>query len=150
MKSDLTYRRLVIISIFVITFMIFGWVFPIFAASYMPQSEVIEAHSFRAEDVNQSDDSHSIIFDRTVKRGSSGEVFTELYLLDKDGNRVKVDSTSNENYFGEGRIRVVRHMDLPEDMEPGEYRYVLVAKFDMANGRVERSFSFKSEKFTVS
>lgn len=135
--------------LFAILFVIVGWVAPAAYASYAPDSHYMEVHEFSAENATTGDDSHLICFDRTVHKANSGKVFTELYLVDGNEHRVEVDSYTMERYFQSGRHQVETPMPLPNHVEPGEYRYVLVVQMDLAQGRVQREFSYTSDTFTI-
>jgi len=136
--------------LFAILFVTVGWIAPAAYASYAPQDHFIQVHEFSAEDTTTDSDSHLICFDRTVSNGQSGKVFTELYLVNgHDNERVEVDSRTMERYFQEGRSHVETPFALPQHIQPGEYRYVLVVQMELAQGRVQREFSFTSETFTI-
>jgi len=149
MKLNMNNSRIIVILMFAITFTLIGWISPVLYASHVPQDQVIEAHEFTAQDTTPDADQHYICFDRTVEQASAAETFAELYLLDRDGNRVEIASQSEYRYFQQGRERVVTPLQLPDDLAEGEYRYVLVANFNLADGRVERTFAFESEPFVI-
>jgi len=151
-NGEVKLGRIAVILLFAMTFTLIGWVSPVLYATYTPDNQVIEAHSFTAQDVNPEAEQHHICFDRTVYQQSSGQVFTELYLV-SDGdpdNRTEIESRSMERYFQGGRATVETPLDLPEQLEEGTYRYLLVIQMDMADGRVERLFTFESEPFMAS
>ena len=152
MTERITNARLAVILLFTISFTLMGWVAPVMYASYAPTDHIIEAHSFEAQDTHPSADSHYLFFDRTMKQATSGQVFTELYLVsDRDPNsRTEIESRTMERYFQQGRHEVITPLSLPKDLDEGKYRYLLVVKLDMADGRVERAFTFTSETFNVS
>lgn len=150
MTHNMDRYRIAVILLFTITFTLVGTFAPVVYASHVPQSQVIEVHEFTAQDTTTNSDTHYICFDRTVQEPSSAETFTELYLLTEDDQRVEIQSRTNDRYFQSGRKQVVTPLSLPDDLAEGEYRYVIVAKFGMANGRVERTFAFKSEPFIIS
>jgi len=41
-------------------------------------------------------------------------------------------------------------LDIPKNVEEGEYRYLLVIKLDMAGDRVVRTFTYRSDSFFIS
>jgi hypothetical protein len=150
--DDMNRYRLSFILLFAMVFMLFGWLTPVIYATYVPGDMVIEKHSFSAENASITQDTHDICFDRTVRRPASGRVFTELYLV-SDGDatvRTEVSSETMQRYFQKGRHQAVTPLDLPNDIEAGRYKYLLVVKLDMADGRVTRDFVFNSQPFTVS
>ena len=149
MSNKLSRYRIAVILLFAITFTLVGTFAPVLYAANVPQDQVIQVHEFTAQDTTTTEDSHYICFDRTVHEASSAETFTELYLLTDDGQRVEIESRSNDRYFQSGQAQVVTPLDLPDDLAEGEYRYVIVARFDMADGRVERTFAFESEPFHI-
>jgi len=149
MTQKMNRYRIVVILLFAITFTLVGTLAPVVYATYVPQDGVIEVNEFTAQDTTTDADAHYVCFDRTVERGTSAEVFTELYMLSEDGQRVEIESRTRDRYFQEGQEEVVTRLELPDNLAEGEYRYVLVAKFDMANGRVTRTFAFRSEPFMI-
>jgi hypothetical protein len=152
MTSELTLARIGIILLFAISFTFVGWIAPVLYATYTPSDMIIEKHSFSAQDAQPGAEQHYICFDRTVNRPASGQVFTELYLVsDGDPNsRTEIESRTMERFFQQGRTQVVTPLDLPGDLQEGKYRYLLVVKLDLADGRVERAFTFESQPFIVS
>jgi hypothetical protein len=150
--TKINIARLAIVLLFAIAFTFIGVSAPVIYASYVPQDSVIEEHSFTAQDVSPEADQHFICFDRTVHQPSSGQVFTELYLISDDhpDARTEIESKTMERYFQRGRSKVVTPLNLPNELQQGTYRYLLVVKLDMADGRVERAFTFNSEPFTIS
>jgi len=150
MTSHTNLARAGVILLFAITFMIIGTSAPVVYASYAPADQIIEEENFTAADTTVNADSHHICFDRTVHRSTSGLVFTELYLVNGGDERVSVSSETTNRYFQDGRAEITTEMDLPDDLEAGEYRYVLVIQAELANGRVTRDFVFESERFTIS
>ena len=141
--------RVAVILLFATTFTLVGWLAPVLYATYVPANQVIEVHDFTADDTTTESDYHYICFDRTVKQETSGRVFTELYLVDGSDKRIEIESDSMQRYFQSGRTKVITPYDLPEDLREGEYRYLLVVQLQLADGRVKRSFSYKSDPFVV-
>lgn len=138
------------IILFTILFVVIGYLAPVMYAAYAPQSHYVEVNNFEAQNTTTADSSHLICFDRNIEHGKSATVFTELYLVNGDSNtRVEVDSSTMERYFQEGDYAVETRMPLPEHLEAGEYRYILVMQMNLAQGRVTREFEFISESFTV-
>lgn len=149
MTSDINRERIVVILLFAIAFTMMGWLAPVLYATNIPQEQVIEVHDFTAQDTTTDSTEHYVCFDRTAHHAASATTFTELYMLTEDGQRVEIQSSSTDRYFQQGRDQVLTSLDLPDELAEGEYRYVLVAQVDMADGRVERTFAFKSEPFVV-
>jgi len=149
MTQNMNRYRIAVILLFTITFTLVGTFAPVVYSSHVPQGQVIQVHEFTAQDTTTTADQHYICFDRTVHEASLAETFTELYLLTDDGQRVEIESRSNDRYFQSGQTQVVTPLDLPDDLAEGEYRYVIVAKFEMANGRVTRTFAFESQPFQI-
>jgi hypothetical protein len=138
-----------IILAFALTFAVIGWVSPMVYTSNVPQGQVIEVHEFSAQNATSTADDHFICFDRTVHKPATAETFTELYMIGEDGTRIEVDSRKRVDYFEGGNRQVVQSIPLPDELAEGEYKYVFVANFDLADGRVERTFAFESESFYV-
>lgn len=141
--------KLLTILLFAAIFVFIGWVAPMVFHSYAPQSYYVESHSFEAGNISVGDDSHTMCFDRTFYQRSSGTVFVELYLVNGDGEKVEVVSTNEERFFQEGRRTVQDDVQLPSDLEPGEYRYERVYRMQVSKGQVERIFAFRSDSFYV-
>lgn len=142
--------RVIVALLFAMSFALIGWVAPIMYASHAPADQFIEVHNFHAQDTQPDADQHYICFDRTVRQPTSGIVYTELYLITDDGERIEIASDSARRYFQGERAQVVTPLTLPDHLEEGEYRYALVAQLQLADGRVQRDFMFESEKFNVS
>lgn len=149
MTEHTRLAQITIILLFVLTFTLIGWASPVIYASNVPEEDVMEVHNFEASNTTTNADQHYVCFDRTVKNSNSGTVFTELYLLTEDGDRVELDSQSINSYFEQGRHNVIVPLTLPNDLPRGEYKYLLTAKMDMADGRVDREFVFESNRFHV-
>lgn len=149
MTSHTGLVRIGVILLFIITFTLIGWAAPAVYASYAPADHFIEVHGFEAQNTSTDAEQHLICFDRTMHRSTSGTAFTELYLVTDDGNRIEVGSDTMTRYFQDGRHRVVTPLELPNNLEEGTYRYVLVVRMEMVDGRVTRDFAYESEPFTV-
>jgi len=143
------FERLHTVILFSILFITIGWIAPAGYAAYAPQDQYIEAHEFDAQDATTSADSHLICFDRTVRTGYTGTAITELLIVSDDGDTIEVDSRTMERYFQAGHRSVKARFPLPEYLEEGEYRYVLVTELRLAQGRVQREFTFHSETFRI-
>lgn len=142
--------RIIFILLFALLFTTVGWAMPVIYASYVPADEVVEVHSFKAENVSTPSTHHSVCLNRTVHNPSSGESITELYLIQEGANqKIDISSKDMDRYFRKGQNTVVTTSELPESIEPGKYQYLLVIRMEMANGRVTRDFVFESEQFTV-
>lgn len=149
----ITVTRIHIILLFVFLFISIGWMAPVMYTANAPQSQFIEENNFDAEDGYAGQDSHTLCFNRTVHRSNTAEVFTNLYLVDdgdKELREVAVTSEHRELFLREGEKTVYLSNELPERLEAGEYRYMLVINMKLSNGRVERTFTFQSDKFTIS
>lgn len=147
--DDKHLGRIVVILLFALTFSIVGWAAPVIYASNVPSNQIIEVHDFDAENVSTEADSHYVCFDRTVYYDTSAKIFTELYLIDGNNRRVEVESRTSERYFQHGRSTVVSRFTLPEHLSVGKYRYILVVRMNMADGRVTRDLVFESQPFHV-
>ncbi len=143
------FRTLVLVTLFALLFSVVGWFAPALYASYAPQDHYIEAGNFTVQDAQATDSEHVLCFERTIHKQSVGEVFTELYLIADDGSRVEVTSSKEEQVFQEGTRIIEVHTNVPPDIEPGEYRYERVYNMELANGRINRQFTFVSERFTI-
>lgn len=135
--------------LFAVLFITVGWIAPAAYTSYAPDSQYIEVHDFNAENATTADDSHKICFDRTVHEPNTGTVFTELSLIHSSGEREEVSTKTFERYFQSGNEEVITGLDLPSDLKKGEYRYSLVVKMSLLNGRVAREFAYTSDSFYI-
>lgn len=149
MTKQLNLVRIAVILLFALTFTLTGWFAPMVYASHAPPSHIMEVDEFAAQDTSVHSSEHYICFDRTVHRGASGRVFTELYLIGDDGKPVEVDTNTFRDYFREGDELVLTTFDLPNDLKAGEYRYLLVIQMDLAGGRVTRNFEYESNTFEI-
>lgn len=141
--------KILTVLLFAALFAFLGWVAPMLFYSHAPQSYYMEENSFEAGNISVGDNSHMMCFDRTFHQRSSGTVFVELYLVNGDGEKVEVVSNNEERYFQEGRRTVQDDVELPSDLETGEYRYERVYRMQVYKGQVERTFAFTSEPFYV-
>lgn len=151
MFDNVGYERAAIILVFAAAFTIIGTMAPVVYATYVPNSEIMETHSFVAQNATVDDSQHYVCLDRTVHQATTAEAFTELYIVGGEQDvLIEVNPDVVQRYLDQGRTQVVTLIDLPENLQPGEYQYLLVVQIDMADGRVERSMAFRSETFTVS
>lgn len=149
MEKD-TKTKVQFIVLFAILFAVFGWTLPPIYASVAPANQFIEVHDFQADDAHEDAVSHQVCFDRTIKSGTTGKVFLELYMRNSStGERIEIETEQFKDYFQQGRAEVVRPYKLPEEIEPGEYRYEVVITLDVSNNRIQRSFAYQSNNFTI-
>lgn len=147
---EIQHEKLQVIILFSLLFVILGWTAPMVYATYAPQGQFIEVHEFSADDEYKHSDNHQLCFDRTIKSGNTGKVFIEMYVQGEDSdNRIEVDTSSFENYFQEGRGKVVLSYPLPENISAGTYSYEMVITLNVANERVEREFTYTSNMFEI-
>lgn len=145
-----TTARIGIILLFALTFTTIGWTAPVLYGTYAPADNIVDVHSYEAQNTTTESNQHYVCIDRTVTDGTSADVITELYLLNEDGERISIGQDTTERYYEQGRTTVIIPRDLPDDIEAGTYRYVSVSEIDTANGRVTREFAFTSDEFTIS
>jgi len=147
---NITLNSTELTVLFAILFVIVGYVAPLAFAAYVPTDYYLEINDFEAESVAETDDSHKLCLDRDVRTDQTGTVFTELFLVSGDsGERIEVGSMSSREYFEEGDYAIEQTMDLPEEAQPGKYRYVLVIQITPAQGRVTRQVEHTSNTFTI-
>ena len=146
---EIKFGNAQIVLLFAILFVVVGHFAPVAFAAYAPQSHYVDVHEFSAQNTTTASDTHLICLDRTMESGRTGTAYTELYLVTEDGTRVEVDSNTMERYFQGGRHHVKTEVSLPNNLQAGEYKYMLVIKMDLAQGRVAREFAFTSQKFTI-
>lgn len=142
--------NIVVVLLFAMSFALIGWTAPVLYATHAPNDRFIEVHNFEAQDTTVANDRHYICFDRTVYQPTPATIYMELYLTNGDRRtQLEVDSDRMSRYFQEGKHRVVTPVELPQNVKPGEYRYLLVAQLELADGRIERSFVYESDVFVV-
>lgn len=149
-NGDVNLARISVILLFALTFTFVGWLSPVLYATYVPADQIMEVHGFEAQDATTNAEQHYACFDRTVHRESTAKIFTELYLMSGDNERVEVESGTVQRYMQDGRTEVITPFTLPDNLHAGEYQYLLVIKMEMADGRVTRSMDYTSEPFTIS
>lgn len=141
--------RIVVILLIVITFTTIGWISPVLYASHAPADHFIDVDGFEAQDTTVNSDSHLICFDRTVYSSTSGKVFTELYLVNGENERVEVASETMTRYFQAGDHKIVTPIELPPNLAEGEYQYLLVIRMNLADDRITRDFAYESNTFNI-
>ena len=146
---NIHFKRAHLIILFAILFITIGWIAPAAYASYAPQGHFITVDEFSAENVTTDDTRHTVTFKRTVNNPSTATVFTELYLVTESGERVEVGSRTLERYFQAGNTSVKSEFPLPNTIDKGTYRYLMVVEMDLTQGRIQREFVFLSDPFTV-
>lgn len=151
MTSKTGLMRLTVILLFIVTFTVVGWASPALYASHAPEDHFIEVHGFEAQNTTTSADSHLICFDRTSHQSASGRVFTELYLVDDESGeqRTEIGSMTMDRYFHQGNQEVVTPLEMPDNLVEGDYKYLLIVRMELADGRVTRDFAYTSETFTI-
>jgi len=148
MNISLSRAQLMVLC--AIVFIIVGWLAPVAHASYAPQESFIEVEEFSTQDGHVSDHEHQAQLTWTVKESSTGRSYTELYLIEHGADpskRISVESMRES--FSEGTRSVKLSHQVPNDVSAGTYRYVLIIRMELANGRVVRTFEFESEKFEL-
>jgi hypothetical protein len=145
-----TYKRTAMMVLaFGLFFMATGWLVPAMYATYAPSEQYVEEHRFEANDTTLDQQQHTVCFERTIHQDTTGSVFTELYLVDENGERMRIQSKSKKSLLAEGRATVSIDVTLPKDMPAGEYYYERAYRINLANGRVERTFTFTSNTFNI-
>lgn len=146
---NLHVQKTIVILFFIAVFVSVGWIAPALYASYSPESMYIEGHSFETTNSTLSSENHAACFDRTIKERATGEVFTELFIVTENGERIELQSAHENRAFTKGRETVRISTSLPDAITEGEYRYERVYKMELQHGRVVRTFTFQSEPFYI-
>lgn len=141
--------RILVVLLFASLFMFVGWAAPMLFYTHAPQGYFVEEHDFHASNATIGDDSNTMCFDRTFHQRSYGTVFVEMYLVADNGEKIEVYSTNNDRVFQEGRRTVSETVSLPPDIYAGTYRYERVYRMEVANGQIDRTFVFESDRFYV-
>lgn len=150
-----TLTKVAVALLFAVAFAVSGAVLPAMYASHAPDSRFLEVHDFQAQDTHSEAGAHYVCFDRDVKRGAIGTVDLNLYKVSGptgftgyvSGGASAGEETTR--YFQEGHHKIIRPVPLPERIEEGQYRYLLVIKLELANGEVTRQFTYRSNTFKV-
>ena len=147
--NDLEHR-IVLILLFVVTFVAIGWLAPVMYVNAMPASHFVDVHNFTASDTYTGAESHEVCFNRTVKRPDNAVITIELLMVDDDGSIVEKDSFKRDAYLQEGQREVAIQRDLQwRYLEAGTYRYVNVISVAYYDGRAVKDITFESDEFTV-
>lgn len=141
-------RRLQTIVVFCIAFSVIGWTAPIFYATYVPSGHYIDAVELEAGDTTIDAEEQTVCFTRDVKYSTAGVVINKMVLL-QDDHREHISQNNVKTYFHAGHDTVKLTLDLPENLEPGEYQYLVAISFTVQNGFVERDVQIQSNTFTV-
>jgi len=141
--------RLFIAVVFVLSFTTIGWLAPALYATHAPQEQFIEEETFYAPDTHIDASTHEVCFTRTMKQQSTGNIIMEMYLVPEHGDEIRIQTTQETQYFQQGQTTEIINVDLPEDIEAGEYHYKRIYRMELVNSRVVRTFPFQSNIFTV-
>lgn len=144
-----TQNKLIVVCLFILTFVVIGTVAPIAYLSIAPDDHFVDIDSFEATDTYSSADSHTVCFDRNVKKQSDADITIELLLLRADGEVIEVDSFDVDALLQEGDETVLVEREIQKRLEPGTYKYIHALKLDYANGWISKEFTFESNNFTV-
>lgn len=145
----MTNSRLQTAAVFCIAFVIIGWSLPIAFAMYAPSGHYINNVDVRAGNTTIDADSHNLCFTRDVRHGTEGVLISKMVLIQED-HRKEVQQEAYETYFHPGNTTVELSTELPDDLEPGDYRYLLSISYEVRNGLIEREMTVKSNTFTIS
>ena len=141
-------QKVLTITVFIVLFMSIGWFAPAMYAAYAPQDQLIQVHQFDPQDATVDADSHIVCWDRDIHKEATGDVVTELYLIDDNGHRTEIDVRRSETYFEQDNVTSIV-LPLPEQKRAGTYEYQAVITMELVNGRIDRSFSFTSDTFRI-
>ena len=147
--TEQKHGRILVILAMALLFVIVGWTAPAMFATSAPDSHYMETHEFVADDVTVGESEHRLHWDRTIHQQNTGSIFIELTVVSEDDDRVTFDTYRRDAIYQEGRQTTIIEQPLPEDIEPGVYRYEMVVEMQLVDGRVTRSFDVTSEPFTI-
>jgi len=146
---NINIGRFFVIVLFVLAFTTIGWLTPALYATYAPQDTFIEANSFVAPDTTTAASEHTVCFDRDIHQDSTGGVIMEMYLVPEDGTPIRIQATQETQYFQQGSYTELIIVDLPENIDQGEYHYQRIYQMELVNSRVTRTFTFNSNIFEI-
>lgn len=134
--------------LFVILFLVVGYVAPIVYVSVSPQEEFVEVHDFKASNTHVGADAHNICFNRTVNKATDVDITVELLLL-RDNVTIEETSFEVDAYYQGGDEEVIFSRQLPENLESGTYKYIHNVELSYFNGQTEKNIKIESNEFTV-
>lgn len=136
------------ITLFVIAFLVIGYVAPIVFVSFSPKERFVDVHSFQAADTHVDAETHNICFNRTVNRPTDVDITVEVILL-QDNATIEKSSYEVDAYYQESSEPIIIERQLPDNLEEGEYQYVHNVEASYFANNVEKNIQFRSEPFTV-
>lgn len=146
---NINIGRFFIIVLFVLAFTTIGWLAPALYATYAPQDTFIEENEFIAPDTTVEASEHIVCFDRDIHQDSAVGVIMEMYLVPEDGAPIRILTTEETQYFQQGTYTELIIVDLPENIDEGEYHYQRIYRMELVNSRVTRTFTFNSNTFEI-
>jgi hypothetical protein len=135
-------------GIFATAFILIGTLAPVLYASYLPQSNIIEVQKFQPTDTTIDNEYHTICWERDSDKNRAAHIRTELILFSSD-SQTEISTTSRNDIIEKGDKTINIRQPLPDNLLTGEYQYNAIIELELANGRVTRTFTFESEKFTI-
>lgn len=147
---NITLSRSQLMILCAVLFISVGWLTPIMYASYAPQDSFIEVQEFSTDNAVITDNIHKAHLTWTINQPTTGHSYTELYLVeDRGDNERRLNVNSARESFSEGTRSVTISHELPDDVTPGTYKYILIVRMELAHGRVVRTFQFESSTFEI-
>jgi hypothetical protein len=142
------HKTLLTMGVFAAIFILIGTFAPVIYASYIPSSTIIEVQRFEPTDATVNDEFHTICWDRKSGDTRPANIRTELILLSENGEK-EIAITERNDIIEEGEKEISIRMRLPDRLQPGTYKYNAIIEVQLADGRVERTFTSVSEEFTI-
>lgn len=143
------HTRILVILAMTVLFIMVGWTAPAMFATTSPDSHYVETHEFVADDVTVEESTHQLYWDRTIHNQKTGTTFIELTVVSEETDKVTFDTHRKDAIYQGGRQTTVIEQPLPENIDPGVYKYEMVVEMQLVDGRITRSFHISSEPFVV-
>jgi hypothetical protein len=146
---EIKLKKLQVIALFMVVFVVVGYTAPILHLTYSPEDNFVEEHSFTASDTYVNAESHTLCFNRTVHRPTDAEITVERILIKDDGSIIEEQSFVVQAYYQKGQQEVIITRDIDERLTAGEYKYIESVELTYYNGQVKKRLTFETDNFKV-
>lgn len=145
----MNYERLLSALLLCFLFVSIGWLAPLMVASHAPPGTYLDPVELQVENTTTDEPTQTACFTRTVSSDTTGIVIRELVLISSD-TELSLTQSRSHTYFEAGTRTVQLEFELPEELDPGTYRYRVAVEFDVGTTGVTRTETITSNQFTVS
>lgn len=137
---------LLTIAVFAIAFVLIGFLLPQIITLYAPDGHYIEIHNVTAQNTTTEAGAASIKVTKTVNRPTDGTILLELIKV-SNGSSSQVAVYFGPHYFEEGTETIYYVRELPDDLKPGRYYWIL--HFQLDYNSAQRTVTQTSNTFVV-